>query len=185
MPAEQAPLAEQSDEQLLAAVRHGDEAAMGALFARHHHAVHALCARLVHDRDLADDIAQDVFVRVWRHGASFRGRSTFRTWLYRLTYNACHDMRQRNARWEASRTQDTATTSPADDCTDRHILLETALHRLAPERRAVLVLSRFHDLGYDEIAQIIDCSPGAARVRLHRALNELRQLCFALEGRCT
>ena len=122
---------------------------------------------------------------MWRYGRSFGGRSTFRTWLYRLTYNACHDVRQRNARWEATRAPDASTTSPANDLTDRHVLLETALHRLSPEQREVLVLSRFHDLGYDEIAKIIDCSPGAARVRLHRAMNELRQLCLALEGRCT
>ncbi len=185
MPREQAPFVEQSDEQLLAAVRNGNEAAMGALFARHHRAVHALSVRLIHDRDLADDIAQEVFVRVWRYGGSFRGRSTFRTWLYRLTYNACNDLRRRDARREVSGTHDAAAASPSDELTDRRILLESAFRRLSPEQRAVLVLSRFHDLGYEEIGQILDCSPGAARVRLHRAMNELRQLCFALEGRCT
>lgn len=158
---------------------------MGTLFARHHHAVHALCSRLVRDGDLADDIAQEVFVRVWRYGGSFRGRASFRTWLYRLTYNACNDVQRRNARWEASRTPDATEPSPSDEVTDRHIVLESALRRLSPEQRAVLVLSRFHDLGYEEIGRIIDCSPGAARVRLHRAMNELRQLCLALEGRCT
>jgi RNA polymerase sigma factor (sigma-70 family) len=185
MPAEQATLVKRSDEQLLAAVRQGDEAAMGALFARHHRDIHALCARLVHDRDVADDVAQEVFVRVWRYGGSFRGRSTFRTWLYRLAYNACNDARRRSARWETPPMPDAAADSPSDELTDRHILLDNALRRLSPEQREVLVLSRFHDLGYDEIGRIIDCSPGAARVRLHRAMNELRQLCLGLEGRCT
>jgi RNA polymerase sigma-70 factor (ECF subfamily) len=75
-------------------------------------------------------------------------------------------------------------STPSDDCGSRHVILEVAMSRLTPDHRAVLVLSRFHDLGYDEIARIIDCSPGAARVRLHRAMNELRQMCFALEERC-
>jgi RNA polymerase sigma-70 factor (ECF subfamily) len=74
-----------------------------------------------------------------------------------------------------------------EEITERHAVLEAALSRLAPAHRAVLVLSRFHDLGYEEIARIVACSPGAARVRLHRAMNELRQLYFSLEGagKCT
>jgi len=185
MPAEHAHVVKRSDEQLMAAVQKGDGDAMGVLFDRHHRAVHALCVRLSHEPDLADDIAQEVFLRVWRYGRSFRGRSTFRTWLYRLTYNACSDLRARDGRRFAPLPLDAGSTStPSDDCGSRHAILEVALSRLSPEHRAVLVLSRFHDLGYDEIARIIDCSPGAARVRLHRAMNELRQMCFALEERC-
>jgi RNA polymerase sigma factor (sigma-70 family) len=186
MNAKQALFAQVSDDLLLAAVRDGDDEAMGALFSRHHVAVHALCARLIHDSDLADDVTQEVFLRVWRYARTFGGRSSFRTWLYRLTYNACADARARNTRleqvWAAAAL---APHSPPETLTDRHVLLDTALRRLPPEQRAVLVLSRFHDLGYEEIGRIIDCSPGAARVRLHRAMKELRQLCFALDGRCT
>jgi RNA polymerase sigma-70 factor (ECF subfamily) len=183
MPAEHAHFVKRSDEQLMAAVQDGDGGAMGALFDRHHRAVHALCVRLSHDADLADDITQEVFLRVWLHARTFRGRSMFRTWLYRLTFNASIDQRQRNARWQTPPPIDPAGVSTVpDECGSRHAILEAALSRLAPAHRAVLVLSRFHDLGYDEIARIVDCSPGAARVRLHRAMNELRQLYFALEG---
>jgi RNA polymerase sigma factor (sigma-70 family) len=185
MPPEHAHFVKRTDEQLMAAVQERDGDALGVLFDRHHRAVHALCVRLTHDADLADDIVQEVFLRVWRYARSFRGRSMFRTWLYRLTYNACVDLRRRDARWRVSSPIDPATDSaPSDESGNRHAILEAALSRLDPAHRAVVVLSRFHDLGYEEIARIIDCSPGAARVRLHRAMNELRQLYFALEGGC-
>ena len=186
MPAERAHFVKRSDEQLMAAVRDGDGDAMGVLFDRHHCAVYALCVRLSHDVDLADDITQEVFLRVWRYAGGFRGRSTFRTWLYRLTYNACADMRRRDARRQNVPLTDSVTDeTPSEELGNRHVLLEAAMSRLAPAHRAVLVLSRFHGLGYEEIGRIIDCSAGAARVRLHRAMNELRQVYFALEGRCT
>lgn len=185
MGAEQVFLMQVSDDQLVAAVRDGDDEAMGVLFSRHHVAVHALCARLIHDSDVADDVTQEVFLRVWRYARTFRGHSSFRTWLYRLTYNACSDTRARNTRlqevWAAT---SPLAGSPPEALTHRHVILDTALRRMPPDQRAVLVLSRFHDLGYEEIGRIIDCSPGAARVRLHRAMKELRQLCFALDGRC-
>lgn len=183
MPADKTPPEEPSDAQLMTAIRDGDADALGTLFSRHHGAVYALCARLIQDDDLADDITQDVFLRAWRYARSFRGRSAFRTWLYRLAYNACMDRRKRDARWQESYDFDlTPADAPPAELTDRHMLLETALSRLSPKLRVVLVLSRFDGLGYDEIARIIHCSPVAARVRLHRAMNALRQMCFALEA---
>ena len=175
-------MAELSDEQLMASVRDGDDDALGVLFSRHHGDVYALSARLIQDGDVADDITQEVFLRVWRYARSFRGRSAFRTWLYRLTYNACADFRRRDVRRLESDAVDlVAAQEASNECTERHILLETALRRLTPKQRVVLILSRFHGLPCDEIARIVGCAPGAARVRLHRAMNELRKLYFALD----
>jgi RNA polymerase sigma factor (sigma-70 family) len=187
MLAQHAHFVKRSDEQLIAAVQGGDGDAMGVLFDRHHRAVHALCLRLGHDPDLADDLTQEVFLRVWRYARTFRGRSMFRTWLYRLAYNASADARTKDARRQESPIESAMPETQSDELTERHVILEAALTRLAPAHRAVLVLSRFHDLGYEEIARIVACSPGAARVRLHRAMNELRQLYFSLEGagKCT
>src|SRR5579863_4427351 len=124
MPTDAATLAERSDAQLMAAVRDGDAEALGVLFSRHHGAVYALSARLIQDDDLADDITQDVFLRVWRYARSFRGRSAFRTWIYRLAYNACLDRRRRDARWQASYDFDlTPADAPSAEPTDRHMLL--------------------------------------------------------------
>jgi len=64
-----------------------------------------------------------------------------------------------------------------------HVLLDEAMGRLEPEHRAVLVLTRYHDLKYDDVARVLDCTPAAARVRAHRALNELREIYRELEQR--
>jgi RNA polymerase sigma-70 factor (ECF subfamily) len=172
------------------AVREGHVDQLGVLFERHYARVHALCYRLTRRADVADDLAQETMLRALRHRDTFREQAAFATWLYRLAYNVCQD------HWRRSRHDDATedvnridlvardTGERGDDREDeRHVLLEQALTRLAPDRRAVLVLSRYHDLSYDDIARVLDCSPGAARVRAHRALNELREIYRDLERR--
>ncbi|MGH7720379.1 MAG: RNA polymerase sigma factor [Gemmatimonadaceae bacterium] len=171
----------------MAAVRGGDLATLGALFERHHATVHALAYRMTGSADAAADLVQETFLRMLRYRESYRGEARFTTWMYRLARNVCLD-HLRRAGDDASARQAWARDARAstdgdrgEGSDDRLAIVEAALYRLAPEKREVLVLSRFHDLPYDEIARIVECQPGAARVRVHRALQELRQLCKELE----
>jgi RNA polymerase sigma factor (sigma-70 family) len=175
-----------SDEALVQAVAAGDVSKLGVLFERHHARVHALCFRLTREADVADDLAQETMLRVLRYARSFRADAAFATWLYRLAYNVCQDHWRRTRRDETTTDLSEAIDVRHETNTDvdpRHALLEVALTRLAPERRAVLVLSRYHDLAYDDIARILECTPAAARARAHRALNELREIYRELERR--
>ena len=178
---------ETTDEDLMRAVREGDVAPLGVLFERHHARVHALCYRLTRRADVADDLAQETMLRVLRYASSYRRDSAFTTWLYRLAYNVCHDHWRKARRDELttdlSEVQGVVTAESDDRIDERHALLEEAMQRLAPERRAVLVLSRYNDLEYDDIARVLECTPAAARVRAHRALNELREIYRELERR--
>jgi RNA polymerase sigma-70 factor (ECF subfamily) len=174
-----------SDEALMRAVRHGNVETLGVLFERHHARVHALCYRLARSADAADDLVQETFLRVLRYRESFREEAAFTTWLYRIAYNACHEHWQRNRRVEPMDDQ-----IPARDghkhaalVSERHALLDDAMSRLEPEQRAVLVLTRYHDLKYDDVARVLECTPAAARVRAHRALNDLREIYRELEQR--
>jgi RNA polymerase sigma factor (sigma-70 family) len=176
---------ELSDEAVMRRVCAGDVDQLGVLFERHYTRVHALCYRLTRRADVAEDLVQETMLRVLRYRASFRGDASFRTWLYRLAYNVCHD------HWERTRRNDD-TVELSDQLSsasgelptdDRQVLLEQAMERLAPDRRAVLVLSRYEDMSYDDIARVLECTPAAARVRAHRALNELREIYRALERR--
>ena len=180
-------MSETSDEELMRALREGDVAPLGVLFERHHARVHALCFRLTRRADLADDLAQETMLRVLRYASSYRHGSVFTTWLYRITYNVCRDHWRKTRRDEQttglSEMEDVTTRDAEDSSDERHALLEEAMLRLAPERRAVLVLSRYNDLGYDDIARVLECTPAAARVRAHRALNELREIYRELEQR--
>jgi len=178
---------ETSDEELMRAVREGDVAQLGVLFERHHARVHALCFRVTRRADVADDLAQETMLRLLRYASSYRSDSTFITWLYRITYNVCRDHWRKTRRDERltdlSEVEDVIARDRDDRIDERHALLEEAMERLAPERRAVLVLSRYNDLGYDDIARVLDCTPATARVRAHRALNELREIYRELERR--
>jgi RNA polymerase sigma-70 factor (ECF subfamily) len=174
-----------TDAQLARAAGSGDGRALEMLFRRHHARVHALCARLLDSADAADDAVQETFLRVARYGRRFEARASFTTWLYRIARNACHDLRaasaraeRREAAWVAER--DTARELPplADD---RLRMLDTALARLPPEAREVLVLARHLDLTADDMARVLGCTPGAARVRVHRALARLREICTEME----
>jgi RNA polymerase sigma-70 factor (ECF subfamily) len=180
-------VSETSDEALMRAVREGDVALLGVLFERHHARIHALCYRLTRRADVADDLVQETMLRLLRYASSYRSDSAFTTWLYRLTYNVCRDHWRKTRRddetTDLTEVQDVIARDVDDRVDERHALLEEAMERLAPERRAVLVLSRYNDLGYDDIARVLECTPATARVRAHRALNELREIYRELERR--
>src|SRR5262245_17064439 len=158
----------------------GEPDALGVLFRRHHERVHALCVRLTGDSASADDLVQETFVRVFRFARSFERRARFTTWLYRIVRNVCndHNMRERRRKALSGQVLDGASSS-SDSRLD---VLELALIRLPEAMREAIVLSRFHDLPYAELAVVLGCSGGAARVRVHRALLELKRIVQEIEA---
>lgn len=177
-------MAEPSDEELMLALRDGDLAAFDALFRRHYETVRALSARITAAPSVGDDLAQETFLRVLRHRATFRGDARFTTWTYRIARNVCleHLARVTRERRVAEQwgTEAATTTSSAPDRSEERVLLEEAMRSLAPDQREVLVLCRYHDLPFAEIGAILGCTAGAARVRAHRALSALRDACHAV-----
>ena len=170
-------MAERSDEELMLKLGSGELAAFDALFSRHYETVRTLCARIVATDESSDDLAQETFLRVLRHRATFRGDSRFTTWTYRIARNVCLEQLARQARdrriaerWVVESEPTTHTESSSDV-----EMLAVAMRRLTSEQRDVLVLCRFHDLPFDEIGEILGCTAGAARVRAHRALQALRE----------
>lgn len=170
-----------TDAQLARLAGEGDGRALEALFRRHHARVHAMCVRLLDSADAADDAVQETFLRVARYGRRFEARAAFTTWLYRIARNTCHDLREATARtarreaaWAAEREPAPPALPAAAD--PRLRALDIALRQLPDDAREVLVLSRHLDLSADDIARVLGCSPGAARVRLHRALARLREI---------
>lgn len=176
------------DATLLRRAGHGDADALGALYERHHGHVRALCLRMVGDPDVADDLAQECFLRVRRYGAGFDGRSSVPTWLYRLVRNRCLDHRAGARRHDAGAKRwgrelravgsDTAAPPalPDEAREERAERVRRALDALSPEMREVLVLSRYEGLRYTEIAELCDLSLSNVKVRAHRALKQLRRI---------
>lgn len=159
---------------------------VGTLFTRHSPRAFAQCVRLVGDRQVADDLVQEAFLRVLRYRASFRGEARFTTWLYRIVRNVCLDhlkASNRAAEVAARVASEQDELDPAGALDDPDLTqLRAALERLAPQKRELLVMCRVEGLGYAQIAERLGASEGAIRVRVHRAVGELRAILTALEG---
>ncbi len=180
-------MADKPDHELMAATRVGDLDALGVLFHRHHARVHALCYRLTGDASLADDLVQESFLRVLKYRKGFGARAAFTTWLYRLVRNVCMDHlnaeAKRRARAELVALEQRQEQEPDElgEPDPRLETLRTALYGLSPDKREVLVLSRYEGLSYAEIADVCETTVGAIKVRAHRAMRELRQKFEELE----
>jgi RNA polymerase sigma factor (sigma-70 family) len=145
--------------------------------------------RLTGDRLAAEDIAQTVFQRMLKYRHTYRDDGSFTAWMYHLARRCAADhFRKSNAAPAATDPNDLHATpmtarTPAIDAaaSDDHTFLHRALNQLHRDDREVLLLSRFQELSFAEIATILECSVGAAKVRAHRALRELRDVYFQLQ----
>ena len=171
------------------AVRDGELDALGELFERHQGPLFGFLLKLTGNRPAAEDIAQTVFQRMLKYRHTYRDDGSFTAWMYHLARRCSADyFRKTNAAPHATDPadlQDRADDAPhaAHHATTRddHALLHTALARLDRDDREVLLLSRFQELSFAEISGILECSVGAAKVRAHRALRELRDIYFRLQ----
>jgi RNA polymerase sigma-70 factor, ECF subfamily len=178
-----------SDHELMLAVRDGELDALGELFERHHDPLYGFLAKLTGQRTAAEDIAQVVFQRMLKYRHTYRDDGSFTAWMYHLARRCAAD-HFRKASATPMATDPQALEDRADDqpdagdaaaARDEQALLRVALNRLDRDDREVLLLSRFQELSFAEVATALDCSAGAAKVRAHRALRELRDIFFALQ----
>lgn len=171
-----------SDDELMVGVQRGQLPQLGRLFDRHHRPLFQFFMRLTGERHASEDLVQDVFLRMLKYRATYRPQSQFRTWMYQLARNA-HIDRFKRTRHEAG--LDPESSEPASPLPHPGEVLERsrelatlrrALARLSPEHREVLVLSRFHGLSYREVGEVVGCAEGAVKVRVFRAMQQLRRL---------
>jgi RNA polymerase sigma factor (sigma-70 family) len=161
---------------------------MGHLFERHHARIYNFCHRMTGSREASEDLVQEVFMRSLKYRRSFRGDAEYLPWLYRLARNACNDFFNSRRRFPTlvdelpEATSGEPSVSEELERREQACLLRQALLELPVERREVLVLSRFEDLPYEEIAQLLGCSVGAVKVRVHRAMQQLRETYLQMLG---
>lgn len=181
--------AQPTDHALMLAVRDGEIDAMGELFERHHQRLFGFLCRLTGDHSSAEDLAQIVFQRMLRYRHTYRTDGSFAAWMYHLARSCVADHFRRAGSLPKA-TDPGALTLHPDDAPhaarlaaekDDAELLKTALAQLDWADREVLLLSRFRDLPFAEVAEILGCSTGAAKVRAHRALQQLKEICHTLE----
>jgi len=171
------------DEELMVMVRDGAGEMLGVLFDRYHTPLFNFYSKLTSDRAASEDLVQDVFLRILKYRRSYRPGTPFRPWIYQIARNARTDHMSR----QRPRTELDEQSEPAIYPNDyleqdqQHALLHRALQHLAEDKREILLLSCFQGLRHDEIAQIFGCRVGAIKVRVHRALQDLREAYVELE----
>ena len=177
----------QTDNAVMQQVQAGDTAQLATLFERYHVPLFQYLLQLTRNRPWSEDLVQDVFFRVLKYAGSYDPSFPFKVWLYRMARNVYFDAaHKRRGEVSSDHLDELASNQPiTEDMLARRqdtMLLQEALQRLPDDKREVLILSRFHDLRYDEIAQIMKCEVGTVKVRVHRALKELRERFCELRG---
>ena len=166
------------DAELLARMRAGDPEALGLLYDRYAARLFGFFVRLTCRRDASEDLVQETFLRILKYHASFRGDRGFVVWMYRIARNvfADHYASRRSGDVPLVDEHEAPGATPLEriERDEAVALLGRALGELPADRREVIVLCRYEGLSRDEVAALLGCSVGALKVRLHRALAELR-----------
>ena len=175
-------LADLDDVRLLDACRAGRPGAFDLIVERHRRSVYQLCYRFVGNHEDASDLSQEVFLRVYRGLGSFRGGSSFATWLHRIGVNACLNRvavkKPATEELEARQHADTRTESPSERVLrrERGARVRAAITQLPPKQRATLVLRMYQELSHEEIAEVLGSSVGAVQANFFHALGNLKRL---------
>src|SRR6186713_2666988 len=171
-----------TDEALMRAVRAGDLARLGDLFDRYHRTLFEFLSRMTGHRELAQDLVQEVFLRILKYRATYRDDARFETWVFRIARNARADYYlKRHAvlplSEEALALPDSAAGPEGQvEHEDDSARLNAALMQLGEDRRELIVLARYQGMKHEAIAELLGIETGAVKVRIHRALKELRDL---------
>jgi RNA polymerase sigma-70 factor (ECF subfamily) len=171
-------LGSSDDATLIAACRRGEQRAMEALYHQHKRRVFGLVHRIVGASD-AEEVAQEVFVRVFRGLGNFRGDSALSTWVYRLAVNAALSyVARRGRRGEVADEEVDQIPAPPTATRDPRLSerVEAAMAQLPAGYRAILVLHDIEGLSHEECAAILDCRVGTSKSQLHKARAKMRDL---------
>ena len=177
-----------TDIELMDRVRDGDIRQLGELYTRHHMKLFNFFLRLTGERQSSEDMTQEVFFRMLKYRHTFRGEGEFSAWMYHLARNVRmdHFRKSKNEALMDGHTEEMATGEPHPheqmEKKERSSLVRMALARLPDDKREILILSRYQDLRYDAIAELLGCSVDAVKVRVHRAVSELRTIFLELSG---
>ena len=163
----------------------GDADAMGTLIIQYQHWVYNIAYGMLGHHQDAEDVAQDAFLSAWENIGKFQFRSRFSTWLFRIVKNKClnHIDQYQRRKTDPTEIDDSQPWVPLDTLTPEEEALRTeeknivhaALAKLKDSHREILVLRELQELSYEEIAEILGCTLGRVKSRLHEARKALKE----------
>ncbi len=176
-----------TDEQIMEAVKSGDLQQASLLFDRYHRRIFSFLVRMTMDRDMAEDLTQNVFLRMIRYRTSYRSGAKFQSWIYQVARNVFSDHYQASKRKKVGHMdiekvgEWIADSDDARQADEQEKLLHRSLQMLNDEQRELLILTRFQHMKYEEVAEMMDTTVANIKVKVHRAIGKLREHYFQLE----
>ncbi len=174
---------EDTDGHLIHLAANGDEQAFERIVHKYQHAVFNTIYRYTGSREDVQDLAQEIFIKVWRNAAKFKGKSKFSTWLYRIVANHCINYRRGRRKdhvsldelTEKGITPESLRVEPDWETGRKVEKVRKAVDELPDRQRMALVLSQFEGRSYKEIAEIMKVSLSSVESLIFRARSSLRQ----------
>lgn len=170
-----------TDNALMLKVKKGDLDKLGLLFERYHRRLYHFFYRMNRRRDVSEDLVQEVFERILKYRSTYTTDGQFSTWLFQIARNLHIDQYRKQEKEpvidnmeDMQQLADTANNESEQANTENLKLLQTAINRLDPTKKETLLLSRFQGFKYKEIADIMDCTEAVVKVRVYRAIRELK-----------
>ncbi len=174
-------MSQQTDTELIAEFKAGSVSGFNELVRRYQKKVYWIARRIVGSHEEADDVTQDVFVKVYEKLLGFRGDSEFYTWLYRITVNASFTVTSKRKFKDLFQYHEVEERVDVDQEADKALLhkeyqslLESAIEELPTQQKAVFQLRYFDELPYHEIAKIMNRSEGAVKANYFFAINKIK-----------
>jgi len=177
-----------ADNSLMMKVRDGDLDKLGLLFERYKKPLYGFFYHLHRDRTVAEDLVQNTFFRIVKYRHVFRGDGDFKTWMFHIARNVSNDHFRKDKfkhtddidHWRERLGQEDSKVSEMQQ-DEHHQMLALAMDRLPLEKREILLLSKYQDKKYKEIGELLGCTEGAVKVKVFRALQELKDIFQQLE----
>lgn len=170
------------DQILIKAIKNGDTKAYAQLVNRYKDLVYTLAIRMLKNREEAEEVAQDTFIKVFKSLDKFKGDSKFSTWIYKVTYNTCLDRIKKNKKYLNDVAIGEFTFNKLDSIDnalenmikeEKHTLIKNCINKLPEDSSALLTLFYFEELSLDEISKIINIEANTVKVKLFRARKKL------------
>jgi len=175
-----------TDEMIMEAVKNGDLQQASTLFERYNKRIFNFLARLAMDRALAEDLTQNVFLRIIKYRGSYKEGARFQSWIYQVARNVFSDHYQAHKNKysdfvDVEKLKDNMPETEDEPWEEKEKLLHRSMAMLPDEQRELLVLTRFQHMKYEEVAQIMNTTVANIKVKVHRAVAKLREHYFELE----
>ncbi|MBO6577311.1 MAG: RNA polymerase sigma factor [Rhodothermales bacterium] len=169
------------DQPLIEAFQSGDEFAFVSLYNRYKGPVYAFCVKMLSDREVAADVMQDTFLRLYEHRDRLMKTSSFKSWLFTIARNQCLNTMRRDRRLvgmgdHIAELEADSTPIQHMEKSERIALVGAFLMKLSPDYREVLILREYQNLSYEEIAAVTRSTVSAVKSRLFKARRKLAKL---------